>query len=224
MTGLFDAATRQASKSPFRLWGSGQAGIFSLHFEGVREMTDLTTIASPQTILEFWFAESAQARWFDSTPAFDHTLRERFLEAYRAAAAGRLEDWEQTPPGALALAIALDQFPLNMFRGQPESFATEAAARAVADRAIARGFDRELEPIQRLFLYLPFMHGEALADQDRSVSLFERLGLEDSLHFARHHRDLIARFGRFPHRNAILGRDSTPEEIAYLNSSEAFHG
>ncbi|HAO32474.1 MAG TPA: DUF924 domain-containing protein, partial [Candidatus Competibacteraceae bacterium] len=122
-------------------------------------MTDLTTIASPQTILEFWFAESAQARWFDSTPAFDHTLRERFLEAYRAAAAGRLEDWEQTPPGALALAIALDQFPLNMFRGQPESFATEAAARAVADRAIARGFDRELEPIQRLFLYLPFMHG-----------------------------------------------------------------
>lgn len=187
-------------------------------------MTDLTTIPSPQPVLEFWFAEPAQARWFDSTPEFDQTLRDRFLETYRAAAAGRLADWERTPPGALALTIALDQFPLNMFRGQPESFATEAAARAVADRAIVRQFDRGLKPVERLFLYLPFMHGETLADQERSIRLFEDLGLEDSSRFAHHHRDLIARFGRFPHRNAILGRDSTPEEIAYLDSPEAFHG
>ncbi|MBL8251621.1 MAG: DUF924 domain-containing protein [Candidatus Competibacter sp.] len=187
-------------------------------------MTDLTTIASPQALIDFWFAESAQALWFDSTPEFDQTLRERFLDTYRAAAAGRLADWERTPPGALALTIALDQFPLNMFRGQPESFATEAAARAVADRAIARRFDLQLNPMERLFLYLPFMHGETLADQERSVRLFEALGLDDSARFARHHRDLIVRFGRFPHRNAILGRDSTPEEIAYLNSPDAFHG
>ncbi|MEI2779737.1 MAG: DUF924 family protein [Candidatus Competibacter sp.] len=184
------------------------------------------TITTPGSndVLAFWFAESSKPLWFDSTPAFDRTLAERFLATYRAAAAGELADWEDTPSGALALVIALDQFPLNMFRGQPESFATEAAARAVADRAIARGFDRALAAEQRLFLYLPFMHGEALTDQDRSVQLFEQLGQEGSLRFARHHRDLIRRFGRFPHRNAILGRDSTPEEIAYLASPEAFHG
>ena len=184
------------------------------------------TITTPGSndVLAFWFAESSKPLWFDSTPDFDRTLDERFLATYRAAAAGELADWEDTPSGALALAIALDQFPLNMFRGQPESFATEAAARAVADRAIARGFDRELNPTQKMFLYLPFMHGETLADQDRSVQLFEQAGLEDSLRFARHHRDLIRRFGRFPHRNAILGRDSTPAEIAYLASPEAFHG
>jgi uncharacterized protein (DUF924 family) len=184
------------------------------------------TITTPGSddVLAFWFAESSKPLWFDSTPAFDQILRERFSVTYRAAATGELADWEEIPPGALALAIALDQFPLNMFRGQPESFATEAAARAVANRAIARGFDRVLAAEQRLFLYLPFMHGEALTDQDRSVQLFEQLGQEGSLRFARHHRDLIRRFGRFPHRNAILGRDSTPEEIAYLASPEAFHG
>jgi len=120
--------------------------------------------------------------------------------------------------------IVLDQFPLNLFRGQPESFATEAAARFVADRAIARGFDRTLPPVQRQFLYLPFMHGEALADQERSVRLYQQPGLEEGLRFARHHHDLIARFGRFPHRNTILGRASTAEERAYLASPEAFHG
>ncbi|HRC73358.1 MAG TPA: DUF924 family protein [Candidatus Competibacter sp.] len=187
-------------------------------------MTDPTTAANPQEIIAFWFAEPAQALWFNSTPEFDRTLRERFLPTYRAAASGQLTDWERTPAGALALTIVLDQFPLNMFRGQPESFATEAAARAVAERALALGFDRHLTPAERLFLYLPFMHGETPADQERSVQLFERLGLEDSARFAHHHRDLIVRFGRFPHRNAILGRDSTPEETAYLNSPEAFHG
>lgn len=135
-----------------------------------------------------------------------------------------MTDWEATPEGALALVIALDQFPLNLFRGQAESFATEAAARAVADRAIARGFDQAMSPVQRQFLYLPFMHSETLDDQERSVRLYQQPGLEDSLRFARHHRDLIARFDRFPHRNAILGRTSTAEESTYLASPEAFHG
>lgn len=187
-------------------------------------MSNPTSLASPEAILAFWFAEPAPTLWFNSTPEFDQMLRDRFLATYQAAADGRLADWERTPSGALALTIVLDQFPLNMFRGQPESFATEAAACAVADRAIARGFDHRMQPVERLFLYLPFMHCETLADQDRSVALFEPLGLEDSLYFARHHRDLIRRFGRFPHRNAILGRESTSEEVAYLNSPEAFHG
>ena len=187
-------------------------------------MTRSEGIASAAEILEFWFAGEVKPLWFASTPEFDEALRERFLATYRAAATGQLEDWERTPLGALALVIVLDQFPLNLFRGQPESFATEAAARVVADRAIARGFDREISPEQRLFLYLPFMHGEALADQERSARLFQQAGLEESLRFARHHRDLIRRFGRFPHRNAILGRESTPEEIAYLASPEAFLG
>lgn len=182
------------------------------------------SIASPAEVLDFWFAPSVQPLWFAATPEFDTALRARFLATHQAAAAGELSDWETTAAGALALVIVLDQFPLNMFRGQPESFATEAAAREVADRAIARGFDRGLSPEQRQFLYLPFMHGEALADQARSVELYQEPGLEEGLRFARHHRDLIQRFGRFPHRNAILGRSSTPEELAYLASPEAFHG
>ncbi len=175
-------------------------------------------------VIAFWFAPDVQALWFAATPAFDEALRSRFLAVYPMAAAGQLSAWETTAVGALALTIVLDQFPLNMFRAQPESFATEAAARAVADRAIARGFDRAVPPIQRQFLYLPFMHSEALADQDRSVQLYQQDGLENGLHFARHHQALIRRFGRFPHRNAILGRSSTAEELAYLASDEAFHG
>ena len=187
-------------------------------------MTSTATIAHPAEVLTFWFAPDVEPLWFAATPDFDEQLRARFLATYRAAAAGQLTDWDTTAESALALVIVLDQFPLNLFRGQPESFATEAAARAVADRAIARGFDQRLPPEQRQFLYLPFMHGEALADQERSVRLYQQSGLEDSLRYARHHRDLIGRFGRFPHRNAILGRASTAEEIAYLASPEAFCG
>lgn len=187
-------------------------------------MTPTATLAHPVDVVAFWFAPDVRPLWFAATPAFDDALRARFLTTYRAAAAGQLADWETTVKGALALVIVLDQFPLNLFRGQPESFATEAAARDVADRAIARGFDRAVPPIQRQFLYLPFMHSEALADQDRAVRLYQQPGLEEGLRFACHHRDLIVRFGRFPHRNAILGRTSTPEERAYLASPGAFHG
>ena len=187
-------------------------------------MTPTGTIAHRAEVVAFWFAPTVRPLWFAATPDFDEALRARFLATYRAAAAGQLADWDTTAEGALALVIVLDQFPLNLFRGRPKRFATEAAARLVADRAIARGFDRALPAEQRLFLYLPFMHGESLADQERSVRLYQQPGLEDSLRFARHHRDLIRRFGRFPHRNAILGRASTPEELAYLASPEAFHG
>jgi len=172
----------------------------------------------------FWFSEPARARWFDSTPEFDSMLRTQYLSLWESARAGALSDWESTPQGALALVIVLDQLPLNMFRGDARSFATEAASRAVAGRAIARGFDQALTPEQQSFFYMPFMHSEALSDQDRSVALFEAAGLSHSLEFARHHREIVRRFGRFPHRNAVLGRSSTPEEQAWLASPDAFKG
>lgn len=179
---------------------------------------------TPQTILEFWFSDAVRKRWFDSSPEFDGQLKQRFLAVWEAAARGDLSDWEATAEGALALVIVLDQFPLNMFRGRPESFATEAASRAVAERAIARGLDRQLDKSAQGFLYIPFMHSESLSDQDRSVALYEAAGLDDNLKWARHHREIVRRFGRFPHRNAVLGRASTPQEQAYLDAPEAFHG
>ncbi len=172
----------------------------------------------------FWFSEPARARWFDSTPEFDEMLRERFLSLWESARAGALSEWESTPDGALAMVIVLDQLPLNMFRDDPRSFATEAASRAVAGRAIDRGFDRSLTPEQQSFLYMPYMHSEDLSDQDRSVALFEAAGLSRNLEFARHHREIVKRFARFPHRNAILGRSSTPEEQVWLASPDAFKG
>lgn len=175
-------------------------------------------------ILEFWFAGRMRPRWFHSTAALDREIRERFEALWRRGLAGELDQWGGTPEGALALVILLDQFPLNMFRGRPEAFAGEAAARRVADTAIARGLDQTLDPEQRAFLYMPFMHSEDLADQDRSVTLFSRPGLEHNLTWARHHRDIVARFGRFPHRNVILGRESSAEEQAWLASEEAYHG
>jgi len=181
-------------------------------------------LVSAQEVLAFWFSPQVRPLWFRSTPAFDRELAARFMETYRAAAAGGLTDWDDSAQGALALVIVLDQFPLNMFRGTPASFATESAARRAADAAIAAGFDAELSDEQKAFLYMPYMHSEGLRDQDTSVQLYEAAGLSNNLKFARHHRDLIRRFGRFPHRNSILGRQSTREEIAYLNSKEAFRG
>ena len=179
---------------------------------------------SPHDVVSLWFSERVKPLWFNSTPEFDAELREHFGETLRAAGRGELEDWMQSSEGALALVIVLDQFPLNIYRGQPEAFATEAASRRVAAAAIERGFDQAMSDIQRAFLYLPFMHSEEPADQDRSVTLFETAGLTDNVKWAKHHRNIIRRFGRFPHRNAILGRESTPEELAYLNSEEAFKG
>ena len=174
-------------------------------------------------ILDFWFSDTAKPRWFQSTPDFDENLRERFLDVFEQAEAGSLQNWGSTPNGALALVIVLDQFPLNLFRNQARSFGTEAAARRVASAAIDQAFDRQLTDKGKAFLYLPFMHSEDRHDQDRSVALFEAAGLEDNLRFAHHHRDIITRFGRFPHRNAILGRASTREEIDWLNSPEGFN-
>ncbi len=177
-----------------------------------------------QDIIDFWFAADTRKLWFDSTPGFDAELRERFLSTWQRARDGELDDWMQSADGCVALAVVLDQFPLNMFRGSVESYSTEARAREVARTAIERGLDGGLQAERKAFLYLPFMHSEDLEDQRLALRLFDQPGLESNLRFARHHHDIVARFGRFPHRNAALGRDSSEEEIAYLNSDEAFTG
>ena len=179
---------------------------------------------NPQTVLDFWFSERVRPLWFRSTPEFDAEITERFEACWQAARDGKLTAWESDGKGALALVILLDQFPLNMYRDQGPSFSTEAQSREVARRAIDQGFDNDLDDSSKAFLYLPFMHSENLADQDRSVALFEAAGLKDNVRFANHHRDIVRRFGRFPHRNAALGRDCTDEERAWLQTKEAFHG
>ncbi|MFA5530575.1 MAG: DUF924 family protein [Thiohalomonadaceae bacterium] len=178
----------------------------------------------PDDILSFWFSEQARPYWFASTADFDREVTACFHSTWQAAATGDLDAWADSPAGALALVIVLDQFPLHMFRGRAEAFSTEARARAVTRRALARHWDQSLAPEQRAFLYLPLMHSESPVDQEDSVALYEALGQAESLYWAQHHRELIRRFGRFPHRNAVLGRVSTPQEEAYLASAEAFRG
>jgi uncharacterized protein (DUF924 family) len=181
-------------------------------------------IPEPDKVLDFWFSDEMKNAWFRSTPTLDGTIRERFETLWRSAADGAIDGWTTTPQGALALVIVLDQFPLNMFRHQPAAFSTEGRAIDVCKAAIGQCFDLELPGDQRAFLYMPLMHSEQLTDQDLSVRLFEKAGLEANLRFARHHREIIRRFGRFPHRNAILGRANTPGERDYLASKEAFLG
>jgi uncharacterized protein (DUF924 family) len=165
-------------------------------------------------VVAFWQA-AGPARWFAKDDAFDALFRNRFLAWHEAAAGGRLTHWGDTPAGALALVILLDQFPRNAFRGTPRMYASDEAAREAAAAAIRAGHDRALPVEMRLFLYLTFAHSEALADQDRSVALFGALG-EPYLARAVHHRDIVRRFGRFPHRNPILGRPMRPEERRWL--------
>lgn len=179
---------------------------------------------SPEDVLNFWFEEIEPEIWFNSTSEFDIQLKTRFEPIFMAAMDNELADWEKTPQGSVALVIVLDQFPLNMYRGQPESFAGESKSREVARRAIEKEFDHRLADEQKAFLYMPFMHSENLQDQNLSVTLFEKAGLKHNLRFAKHHREIIKQYGRFPHRNDILGRESTPAEIDYLNSKEAFLG
>ena len=178
----------------------------------------------PQEILDFWFSDEVRKLWFKSTPEFDALLRERFEALWTRASSGELDDWLQSAAGCLALVLVLDQFPLNMFRGQAQSFVSEAQSREVARLAIDKGFDQDLDARARAFLYMPFMHSEVLADQQLALQLFAQPGLEDNLRFARHHHDIVEKFGRFPHRNEALGRESSESEIEYLNSKEAFTG
>jgi uncharacterized protein (DUF924 family) len=181
-------------------------------------------------LIDFWFGppddperQAHREVWFRGTPEYDARLRELFLADYEAAAAAALEDWEEAPESALALVLLLDQIPRNIFRDTPRAYDTDAAARAVAERALANGFDAVLPSAWRKFFYMPLHHSENLADQERSLALFEALpdhtGREGMRRYSMRYVDVIRRFGRFPHRNAILGRQSTPDEAAFLEAA-----
>lgn len=185
-------------------------------------------MAHVDDILSFWFGPPSEpghteprGRWFERDDAFDAECSQRFLALHTRAAEGALDDWRDEPRSALALVLLLDQFPRNLFRDTARAFDTDARAREVARHALARGLDVPLPPVWRWFFYLPFEHSESLVDQRLALSLFEALALNDRhsgdvADYARRHHDVIARFGRFPHRNAALERESTPEERAFL--------
>lgn len=178
-------------------------------------MADIGDI-TPSGILAFW-REAGRERWYKRDDAFDAEVRRRFLAVWQKAAAGELASWETSDDGALALVIVLDQFPRNMFRDTPQAFASDTLARDVARRTIEGGTDRRIDPILLQFLYLPFMHSEHLADQLHCVALFQNTDNAENLKYAREHADIIQRFGRFPHRNRLLNRDTTEEEQAFLD-------
>lgn len=195
-------------------------------------MTAESSSGRVRDILDFWFRpvgdpEHGRLRkiWFQKDAAFDAEIRNRFLSDYEQGASGAYDAWATMPDGALALLILLDQVPRNLFRGEARAFATDAKAREIARHAVVAGLDRVLKPVQRVFLYLPFEHSEDLADQHRVVALFEALPITpefpaaahaEIVDYGRRHLAIIARFGRFPHRNATLGRLSTEEERAFL--------
>jgi uncharacterized protein (DUF924 family) len=188
-------------------------------------------VSSAREVIDFWFGEHARSRWFAKETAFDDEIRARFEADTLAAAAREREAWLADADGALALVILLDQFPRNMYRGMARAFSCDARAHEVAARAIENGLDTAVAVERRLFFYLPFQHSESLADQDRSVELFtrwvaqhepaNRAEAEDELKYVHRHREIIARFGRFPHRNAALGRTCTAEETAFLAGPES---
>ena len=179
-------------------------------------MSPNNSAPTPADILAFW-REAGRDRWYEKDDAFDAEVRRRYLELWRAAAAGELSSWEASDDGALALVIVLDQFPRNMFRGDARTFSSDAKAREVAHRALARGVDARVDPSLLEFLYLPFEHSEHLPDQLRCVELFRNTDNAENLRYAEEHADIIRRFGRFPHRNRVLGRATTPEEKAFLD-------
>lgn len=183
------------------------------------------TIATPDAVLDFWFGSAGQrgakrAEWFRKDSAFDEEIRRQFLATVEAAAAGRLDNWRQNAQTCLALVVVLDQFPRNLFRGSGRAFAADAMAREVARHMLSKSWDQGLRPVERMFVYLPLEHSENLADQEQCHSLMLAIaGFAETadLHvWAMKHLVIIRRFGRFPHRNAALGRESTTEEITFL--------
>lgn len=175
-----------------------------------------THIASSQQVIDFWFAEIDPAAWFAKSDSFDALIRSRFDATHKAACAADLDHWRTDGAGRLAEIIVLDQFSRNLFRDDARAFAADPMALALSQEAISLGLDADLPTVQRAFLYMPFMHSESLAIHQRAEQLFSATGLEENLAFERKHKAIIDRFGRYPHRNALLGRMSTQEEIAFL--------
>lgn len=169
-----------------------------------------------EAVLRFWFVENGVKQWFAKDDAFDRAIQDRFAKTHDAAADGRLDHWVESRDGRLALILVLDQFSRNLFRGTAEAFAYDERALAIARKAVAIGDHTVLPRDRALFVFLPFEHSEALADQKLCHALLSAYGTSDTLQYAQQHLDIIERFGRFPHRNAVLGRESTPEEVDFL--------
>ena len=172
---------------------------------------------NPDDILHFWFKELSQKQWFEKDTALDRHISERFADFHAAATKGELFDWRETAKGRLAEIIILDQFSRNMYRDQPQSFASDAMSLALAQEAVRIKADQALSNVQhRLFLYMPYMHSESEIIHEIALTLFDQPGLEENLDYEKRHKQIIDRFGRYPHRNAILGRASSDEELAFL--------
>ena len=190
--------------------------------EGINFFTMNENSITPSDVLDYWFSEKSKQFWFASTPQVDNEIKVRFESVWEKAAEGEYSQWRETADGSVALIVILDQLPLNMFRSDPKGFQTENMAVEVALNAINNGFDEELDNEKLLFLFMPLMHSENLDHQNLQVYLFEKYNF--NLEFSKHHRDLVKKFGRFPHRNEILGRMSTMEELDYLLSDNSFKG
>ncbi len=173
---------------------------------------------SRQEILHFWFEETEPSLWFQQNEQFDSLVRDRFQMTWNMAREGLCDSWNRDADGCLALCIILDQFPRNMFRGRPEAFSTDKKALLIAKYAVSKGFDQVLPPVRRRFIYLTYEHSELLSDQKKAVELFSKMKKDDPMgyEYAQRHFRVIEKFGRFPHRNAVLGRENTPEEQEYL--------
>ena len=190
--------------------------------EGINFFTMNENSITPSDVLDYWFSEKSKQFWFASTPQVDYEIKVRFESVWEKAAEGEYSQWRETADGSVALIVILDQLPLNMFRSDPKGFQTESMAVEVALNAINNGFDEELNDEKLLFLFMPLMHSENIDHQNLQVYLFDKYNF--NLEFSKHHRDLVKKFGRFPHRNEILGRMSTMEELDYLLSDNAFKG
>ena len=190
--------------------------------EGENLLTMNENSITPSDVLDYWFSEKSKQFWFASTPQVDNEIKVRFESVWEKAAEGEYSQWRETADGSVALIVILDQLPLNMFRSDPKGFQTENMAVEVALNAINNGFDEELNDEKLLFLFMPLMHSENIDHQNLQVYLFDKYNF--NLEFSKHHRDLVKKFGRFPHRNEILGRMSTMEELDYLLSDNAFKG
>jgi len=179
-------------------------------------MSNSASALSSDDVQKFWFGELSKAQWFKKDPAVDQAVAQRFTHLHRQAAQCELSHWRITPQGRLAEIIVLDQFPRNIYRNSAQAFATDALALALAQEAVRQGEDRILPPVERSFLYMPYMHSESPVIHSQAMELFDQPGLEENLRFEIRHKDIIDRFGRYPHRNELLGRESTPEEVEFL--------
>ncbi|MEP7162902.1 MAG: DUF924 family protein [Candidatus Moraniibacteriota bacterium] len=175
-----------------------------------------------EDVIRFWFEECSPQQWWGGDSSFDELIRSHFLETHGAVARGETTDWRVLPKGRLAEVIVLDQFSRNMFRGTPNAFAFDSLALALAEEAVQGKHDEKLSKVERQFLYMPFMHSESRTIHEKAIKLFEKIGSSGSDSYEVRHKEIIDRFGRYPHRNAILGRTSTPEEQEFLKTHKGF--